>query len=161
MIVNNIVAFNDSGIQIARGSLPRNNCVFGNPVYNYSGIPDPTGTNGNISLDPVFVANEFQWDFHLSPDSPCKDAGDNSVIKSAETDFDGDARVEDGSVDIGADEFAGSGPVTSLLRIVRVGTDGNDSNDGSSWIKAKRTIQAALDTATMSPSEVWVEVQAW
>jgi hypothetical protein len=33
-------------------------------------VPDPTGTNGNISLDPRFCDYESR-DFHLAADSPC------------------------------------------------------------------------------------------
>ena len=45
---NNIVAFNFSGIFRYSGSVTlRNNCVYGNTAYNYSGLAaDPTGTGG-------------------------------------------------------------------------------------------------------------------
>jgi hypothetical protein len=36
---------------------------------------NPTGTNGNLSMDPAFVAAST-GDFHLMAGSPCKDAGD-------------------------------------------------------------------------------------
>lgn len=43
----------------------------------------------------------------------------------------------------------------SIPAIYRVKPDGNDSNDGSSWALAKRTIQGALD-ATHPNDEIWV-----
>ena len=53
------------------------NCVWGNPDGNYGNLPDPTGTEGNISEDPL-----LEGDMYLShtqagqPEtSPCIDAG--------------------------------------------------------------------------------------
>ena len=48
------MAFNASGIfRTGLGSLTlQHNCVYANAAYNYSGLIDPTGTNGNISADP-------------------------------------------------------------------------------------------------------------
>ena len=58
-IVNNtIVAFNSSGIAGAATAELRYNCVYGNTVYNYPGVTDPTGTNGNISVDPLFAGRQ-------------------------------------------------------------------------------------------------------
>lgn len=44
--------------------------------------------------------------------------------------------------------------------IIRVKTDGNDSNDGSTWELAKKTVQAALNTA-VSGDEVWVKAGSY
>lgn len=51
-------------------------------------------------------------------------------------------------------QFAGS--ATSAIRVK---TDGNDANNGSTWALAKRTIQAAINVATIDPAnrEVWVK----
>lgn len=50
-----------------------------NDVYgqddNYALIPDQTGINGNISADPLFL-DQPSGDYHLTPSSPCIDAGD-------------------------------------------------------------------------------------
>jgi len=63
-----------------------------------------TGT-GNISSDPCFVDTDAN-DFHLGPDSLCIDAGDPGFTPDAtETDIDGEERVINGRVDMGADEF--------------------------------------------------------
>ena len=46
---------NSSGIYRAGGTpTVRYSCVYGNTSYNYSGMTDPTGTNGNISVGPRF-----------------------------------------------------------------------------------------------------------
>ena len=49
------------------------NDVFGNAGNNYSGIADPTGADGNISLDPLFC-NAGTGNFSLTTDSPCSSA---------------------------------------------------------------------------------------
>lgn len=67
--------------------------------WNYSAeTGDRTGRDGNISVDPLLVAG------HLLPGSPCINVGDNGVV-TAITDTDGEARLAEGTVDIGADEF--------------------------------------------------------
>ncbi|HOW73872.1 MAG TPA: right-handed parallel beta-helix repeat-containing protein [Phycisphaerae bacterium] len=102
-IANNIIAFNSSGIEGGDASLIRYNCVYANRDYDYSNpFTDPTGTNGNISVDPLFVrnpsgggdgwgddpwtydldegANDDYGDLRLRPGSPCIDAGDNAAV---------------------------------------------------------------------------------
>lgn len=88
-ITNNIVAFNSSGIYKSGSGTPilRYNCVSGNTAYNYSGIADPTGTDGNISADPLLAGTD---DLHLSPGSPCIDAGSNAAVSADTLDLDGD-----------------------------------------------------------------------
>ncbi|RME47576.1 MAG: hypothetical protein D6795_13860, partial [Deltaproteobacteria bacterium] len=49
-----------------------------NEPQNYVGLDDPTGTEGNISVDPEFVdisgTDPLSWDLHLSETSPLIDA---------------------------------------------------------------------------------------
>jgi parallel beta-helix repeat protein len=54
----------------------------------------------NINEDPMFVGPN---DYHLSPGSPCIDAGTDTV-DLPEFDFEGDARITNGKPDLGADE---------------------------------------------------------
>jgi len=49
----------------------RCNDNWGHSGNNYSGCADPTGTNGNISADPLLV-NPSEGDFTLAPGSPCE-----------------------------------------------------------------------------------------
>ncbi len=158
VITNTIIAFNWSGIRQIEGGTPmlRHNCVYGNTSYNYSGITDPTGTAGNISINPR-LADRHYGNTHIQPDSPCVDAGD-SAVACGNFDIDGDPRILplDGAVDIGADESDGTvwpGPDA----IVRVSPDGNDSNDGSYWEFAKQTIQAGINAAAAIGGDVWVQ----
>jgi hypothetical protein len=91
----------------------KNNDVFpGLLGFAYVGsVPNLTGVNGNISVDPQF-RDPANGDWHLSPDSPCVDAGFAAAPALPATDADGDPRVTDGDgdgvaiVDIGWDEFS-------------------------------------------------------
>ena len=151
-ISNNIVAYNSSGIKIDSGiPVLRNNCVYNPYGANYTGLSAGTG---DISLDPKLVSLEYKQ-LHIQPDSPCKDAGDDTVVGIGWMDMDGLPRVMGPHVDMGADESDDT-PWTYTPRVIRVSTTGNDANDGSSWELAKRTVQAAIDAATLSGSDIWV-----
>jgi len=58
---------------------------------------------GMIDADPLF-AHEGKLDFHLTWQSPCREAGDNAST-TMPTDFEGDPRISLNTADIGADEF--------------------------------------------------------
>jgi hypothetical protein len=146
-VVNNTIVANRTGISMGRShgqysQIFRNNLIVGNavgvdmpvlagsdpdPVWdhnllfdnetNYRGLPDQTGTNGNLSVDPKLVDN-FAIDYRLEPGSPAIDAG--SSANAPLVDFDGMSRPVDGDgnssalVDIGAFEHApGALPVVS------------------------------------------------
>ena len=67
-------------------------------------ITTPDG-NGNITCKPDFAYDTEPYGFyHLSFNSPCKNAGDGYYTGAEETDIDNDDRDGDGYVDIGADE---------------------------------------------------------
>lgn len=71
------------------------------PQFVDPGYWDDMGTPGNMT-DDVFVPG----DYHLTALSPCMDRGDpNFVADEGETDFDGEPRIMNCRVDIGADEF--------------------------------------------------------
>jgi hypothetical protein len=73
IIDKNILAFNEIGIESANplgGSYISCCDVYGNTVGNYSGVPDQTGQNDNISLHPMFCDPESD-NFYLSQISPC------------------------------------------------------------------------------------------
>jgi hypothetical protein len=62
------------------------------------------GGIGNIATDPLFMDAE-SGDFHLTHASPCRNTGDSTYYDLPEFDCEGDPRISDGSVDMGADEF--------------------------------------------------------
>ena len=108
-IANTIIAFNSSGIYRGDTSdIPalRYNCVFGNTGYDYSGLTDPTGTDGNILAEPLFVqipdpGPDGLWgtpdddfgDLQLRSGSRCVDAGDNAAVPEDTLDLDGSGQV--------------------------------------------------------------------
>jgi hypothetical protein len=62
--------------------------------------------DGNIDSEPMFV-DPINMDYRLQGGSPCIDAGDNSVIPRSRfgvTDLDGNPRIANGTVDMGAYE---------------------------------------------------------
>ena len=153
-ITNNIVAYNATGIGKPSSGAPvlRSNCVYGNTVRNYDYFLTP-GT-GDISADPKLVA--WQWGkVHILPDTPCRDAGDDSAVTPGSLDLDGQPRVQGDHVDIGADESDGTVSEFTPV-VVRVSPGGSDPNDGLSWERAKRTVQAGVDAAFATGGDVWV-----
>ena len=74
--------------------------------FSYScTIPDINGgtSSGNITNEPDFV-NISSNDYHIVPGSPCENTGTNEVWMIGEVDLDGDPRIQNGSVDMGAYE---------------------------------------------------------
>ncbi len=112
---NNIIAFNTSGIYasepLTADKFRRNN-VYGNTDGDILNYPPAPGQIDGISADPLFV-DRAAGDYHLSPLSPCRDAGWNDAPRLPLLDFDGEGRVFGGIVDIGADEFWPLGTISS------------------------------------------------
>jgi parallel beta-helix repeat protein len=161
-LINNIVAFNPLGFEQLPGTptnaVIKNNCAFGNRVHSfggdYRGLPDQTWTNGNISADPKLASVRF-GNLHLQPGSLCCDAGLVLGEATGTEDIDGEPRLQGAGIDIGADES--SGALWSVTpQVIRVTATGDDLHDGTSWLKAKRTVAAALDAIRPTGGEVWV-----
>ncbi|MDF7826975.1 thrombospondin type 3 repeat-containing protein [Pontiellaceae bacterium B12227] len=87
------------------------NNIYSRNEYNTCS-PDVThGLNGCITNAPAFV-DPAHGDYRLAAGSPCIDAGNNAWVMVA-TDLDGNARIVGGTVDMGAYEYAGTGPLDS------------------------------------------------
>jgi len=84
------------------------NDAFTTGAAAYGGIcPDQTGSNGNISSDPLFVDTTVS-NLHLQPASPAIDQGNNTArIPLPATDLSGNNRIFNNIVDIGTFEFSG------------------------------------------------------
>lgn len=84
------------------------------------GCANAAGTNGNISVDPLFV-NASQNDFHLQPGSPAIDTGDITNPNLPAQDISGAARLGDDSgqcnfvIDLGVYESHPAAPGSASL----------------------------------------------
>jgi uncharacterized repeat protein (TIGR01451 family) len=103
---NNILVENDVGVDVGAGTvipMPNvwtNNLVFAsNMKTRYAFLTDPTGTNGNIAVDPLFV-NQAAGNYDLQALSPAINTG--SSLGAPAVDIEGVTRL--GGVDIGAFE---------------------------------------------------------
>ncbi len=78
----------------------------GHTYTSFQAFQQATGQSSHgLFSDPLFVDASAN-DFHLQQASPAIDRGDpNYQAQSGETDIDGQARVYNGRVDIGADEY--------------------------------------------------------
>ncbi|WP_420643728.1 PKD domain-containing protein [Candidatus Leptofilum sp.] len=121
-LINNTIA--DNGAYGVRNGRPTiyNSIIWGHnddlnvsvSYVNYSTIGDGEygGLNSNVSANPQFIAAASD-DYRLSYLSPAIDAGDNSVAGLPESDLEGNARIINGTVDMGANEFA-VGPLVEV-----------------------------------------------
>ncbi len=98
--------------------------TVGNNVFQYNSFQQYKNATGqddsSLFADPQFQSGANN--VHLLQTSPAVNAGDPSFIAGAgETDFDGDARIFAGRVDMGADEsFAGSNRVSAVANALNV-----------------------------------------
>lgn len=100
-ITNNIIASNTQyGIYVVSGNpINRYNDLWKNTSGDYFGT---SGGTGSLYTDPQFVS---ATDFHLQCSSPVIDAGDNFAPGIPLTDKDGNPRIIDKKVDMGAYEI--------------------------------------------------------
>ncbi len=128
-IVSNSASYAGGGIWSTNGAI--NNCIiYYNTAAsgsNWAGsgfragpapqsycctVPDSGGV-GCITNEPLFI----DWpggNFRLQSNSPCINAGNNSYVAGS-TDLDGNPRIINGTVDMGAYEFGASPPSLKIM----------------------------------------------
>lgn len=101
-IINCIIWSGDSN------SLPGGSVLSGSSVPLYSCVQGGSYGMGCISADPRFVDSQ-NGDYHLLPNSPCKDAGNYYYCMNLPcTDRDGATRMVGGQLDMGCYESGGT-----------------------------------------------------
>ena len=93
--------------------------------YCCTSVLVPNNSFHDITNTPLFV-NLAGGDFHLQPNSPCINSGNNAYVNSA-IDLDGNPRIVGGTVDIGAYEYQTPTSIISYAYLQQYGlpTDGS------------------------------------
>ncbi|OGS20208.1 MAG: hypothetical protein A3J83_08740 [Elusimicrobia bacterium RIFOXYA2_FULL_40_6] len=126
-----------------------NNNVYGSASGNYKDMIDPTGSNGNISQDPLFI-NAPSKNFKLQPGSPCINNG--KTLAGVTNDFDRNTRPNGSGYEIGAYEYIFSTDATPPEDVVQV-RDGDSGADMSSATVLTR-LSANWDASTDSETGI-------
>jgi hypothetical protein len=178
VVANTIITWNSSGL-FRSGSgdfILMHNNVFNNGFYNYAGLADPTGSNGNLMANPLFE-NEAQDNYHLTAHSPCVDAGDDSFVQSDWQDVKGGLRTSGAGVDIGAFEFQSlptiatptfspdAGTYNNVLQvtiqtttpeaIIRYTTNGNDPTEDDPVVTGPVQVSSTMTLKARAFREGW------
>ena len=119
-VTNSILWGNGLGSQIYNN--PNN--LESTAVVTYSDVQGGYAGTGNVDADPMF-ANALNGDYRLLPGSPCIDVGNNGAVPAdIATDLDGNPRIVNDTVDLGAYEY----PVTLVQIDVKPGSYPNAIN---------------------------------
>jgi hypothetical protein len=115
-VLNSVIYYNDTNYPVATYPYISHSCTTPLPKYIWLGI-ESKNEYQNIADEPLF-ADPAHGDFHLQPNSPCINSGNNAFLTITTNDidlnvpltiltndFDGNPRVVGGTVDIGAYEF--------------------------------------------------------
>ncbi len=98
-LINNLITFNTSvGVNIVTNNAITNfshNDVFNPGAENFVGVEDPSGADGNISVDPLYIDAQL-GNFNLGIGSPAVDAAFGTGAPA--TDYAGNPRVDDPAV---------------------------------------------------------------
>jgi len=90
---------------------------FSTATFSYSDVQGGWPGEGNINLDPLFV-DSGEDNYRLLAGSPCIDSGDPNFTAGAETtDLDGNCRIFNGVVDMGAYEAQLPDPLQLLAAL--------------------------------------------
>ena len=113
-------SIDDFGFGAAANSIVYyNQAPEGPEVYNYEGhglmvycCTSPNPGHGSFSDEPGFV-DRPGGNYRLTANSPCVEAGNNLHVLTSDLDLDGQQRIENQWVDVGAYEFRPAAPLDS------------------------------------------------
>jgi hypothetical protein len=152
-LTNNIIWGNSSGIYTLGGDLTVNYSI----VQQASGVYSGTS---NLNVDPLFVDQPAiglgtSGDLRLQACSPAINVGNNVSVPMGTIDLDGNDRIFDGTMDMGAYELQGVVPNSLTRYYVDVdATSGN--NTGLSWANAFTDLQSGIASTCTDITEIWV-----
>ena len=153
LTVNHVSVVNNLGAGLGAGN---NSFSVGNNSYNSHTF---TVDNTNFVNPTKNPGATLGFDTYLGGYSSFMPTNQNPVVNVATstTNLDKDitlgVRSRGGAPDLGA--YEAELPVDGTVIYVR-GIDGNDSNDGLAWNRAKKTITSALNAVSSTTEEIWV-----
>ncbi|MEM8899164.1 MAG: choice-of-anchor Q domain-containing protein, partial [Bacteroidota bacterium] len=126
-------------------------------VIEYSIVELGWPGEGNLDMDPAFV-DGASGDLRLTDISPAINAGLNAEATALATDLDGNPRLVENTIDMGAYEFQETTGVCPGTSKIFVDINSGGLNDGSSWSDAFSDLQDALALARSCDevTEIWV-----
>ena len=104
-VLNNCIVWANTA-NLGGNDISMNN-TDGDVLYTCASDGVVNGVDGCITDDPLFIS-PVSSDYHLQTLSPCIDAGNNAYVVGA-YDLDGNDRIQNETVDMGAYEGGGSG----------------------------------------------------
>ena len=162
-VINNCIIWGNT-------ALISNNSIYDNSsssIVSYSDIEGGYAGTGNVNKDPMFLnpllataAPSTAGDHHLHPCSPMVNAGNNSLIPGgATTDCDGNTRIVNTTVDMGAYEIQAGATVSVVPATNIVYVDSSKYGDGSSWATPAHNLADVLRAAKTNTAiqQVWVK----
>ena len=158
---NNYAIYNGANMTIRNSIFWNNNGgLSGNTcTVTYSDIQGGYTGTGNLDIDPNFVyqvspgvAPTTAGDYHIRPCSPVANVGSNTYA-TATTDVEGNTRIFNNTVDMGAYEVQSTN--TNVPTRLYVKGNATGTNVGTSWTNAFTDLQSALRYCP-GVQEIWV-----